>query len=140
MIKLQTGHFEPFFLYYDNVFSPQVFWIVTSQLKFGVEEPVRKLTVMTTMNSSVTYRHNSKRIPCSDRPVPSNRDGPNPVAEADRGLGRGSLSFNVIGSGPGSLAFALVSTRSLSVSTDFTSDPNALNDRKELNDPNIQTQ
>ena len=46
MIKLQTGHFEPFFLYYDNVFSPQVFWIVTSQLKFGVEEPVRKFTVM----------------------------------------------------------------------------------------------
>ncbi|MFO0952956.1 MAG: linear amide C-N hydrolase [Isosphaeraceae bacterium] len=33
-------------LYYDGVFSPQVFWVDTNKLKFDAGEPVRKLTVV----------------------------------------------------------------------------------------------
>ena len=33
-------------LYYDGVFSPQVFWVETKKLKFDAGEPVRKLTVV----------------------------------------------------------------------------------------------
>ena len=33
-------------LYYDGVFSPQVFWADTKKLKFAAGEPVRKLTVV----------------------------------------------------------------------------------------------
>ncbi|HVL12077.1 MAG TPA: linear amide C-N hydrolase [Gemmata sp.] len=33
-------------LYYDGVFSPQVFWVDTKKLKFDAGEPVRKLTVV----------------------------------------------------------------------------------------------
>lgn len=33
-------------LYYDSVFSPQVFWVDTKKLKFEAGEPVRKLNVV----------------------------------------------------------------------------------------------
>lgn len=33
-------------LYYDGVFSPQVFWVDTKKVKFDTSEPVRKLTVV----------------------------------------------------------------------------------------------
>lgn len=33
-------------LYYDGVFSPQVFWVDTKKVKFDAGEPVRKLTVV----------------------------------------------------------------------------------------------
>ncbi len=33
-------------LYYDSVFSPQVFWVDTKQVDFGADQPVRKLTLV----------------------------------------------------------------------------------------------
>lgn len=33
-------------LYYDGVFSPQVFWVDTKKLNFATDQPVRKLTVV----------------------------------------------------------------------------------------------
>lgn len=33
-------------LYFDSVFSPQVFWLETKKLNFKAGEPVRKLTVV----------------------------------------------------------------------------------------------
>jgi penicillin V acylase-like amidase (Ntn superfamily) len=33
-------------LYYDSVFSPQVFWVDTKKIKFDADQPVRKLTLV----------------------------------------------------------------------------------------------
>ncbi len=39
-------------LYYDSVFSPQVFWVDTRKLNFDAEQPVRKLTLVDNFDHS----------------------------------------------------------------------------------------